>query len=342
MDRKSFISLVSQAVPGLALVNSNHDSKEALKPKVPPFLKKGDVIGVTCPSGFISQDEIIPAMQKMEEWGFRVKVGKTVNLRDFTFAGTDEDRITDLQEMLDDRSINAIMLGRGGYGAVRIVDRMDFSHFRKAPKWIMGFSDATVFHSHLQHVFGIASIHCKMCNSFPDDWATATSEQVLSIDSIRQALTGESIQYPVANNVYNKHGEGTGILTGGNLSILENLAATASDNQTKGKILFIEETGEYLYNIDRMFWNLARTGKLAHLAGLIVGGMKYKPDDPGEEFGKTIIDIVLEKVAGYSYPVCFDFPVGHQKENYALKCGVEHRLEVTPDELKLTDKSIRK
>ena len=168
-----------------------------------------------------------------------------------------------------------------------------------------------------------------MCNSFPDDWNKAEPIQIETILSIKQALTGQKMKYPVPVNPLNKPGKAEGTLIGGNLKLIETLAGTKSDLHTANKILFVEDTGEYLYSIDRMFWNLKRTGKLEKLAALIIGGFKIKPDDPGEEFGRTIQDIVLEKVKDYHYPVCFDFPVGHQRNNYALKCGVKHRLQVS-------------
>jgi len=138
-------------------------------------------------------------------------------------------------------------------------------------------------------------------------------------------------------NVFNKPGRAEGALIGGNLKMIETLAGTKSDIRTTNKILFVEDTGEYLYSIDRMFWNLKRTGKLEKLAGLVIGGFKIKPDDPGEEFGRTVQEIVLEKVKEYRYPVCFDFPVGHQRNNYALKCGVKHRLDITSSTVSLTE-----
>ncbi|MGH2566648.1 MAG: S66 peptidase family protein, partial [Ginsengibacter sp.] len=229
-------------------------------------------------------------------------------------------------------------LGRGGYGAVRIIDAINFEKFSKHPKWIIGFSDATVFHSHINKNFGIATIHSKMCNSFPSNLEVVTKEQIDSIDSIRKCLVGDKMQYESLTNAYNKTGIAEGILIGGNLSILENLAASESDINTAGKILFIEEVEEYLYNIDRMLWNLKRSGKFDQLKGFIAGGFnKIKPDDPGEDFGKTVYEMILEKVNEYDYPVCFDFPVGHQKENYALKCGVKHQLNVSDSSVTLVE-----
>ncbi len=338
MNRKHFLSSLAPLISVASAVKERGFAlQEEHVVRIPPYLNKGDIIGITCPSGFITLEEVLPAVTKMQDWGFEIRIGDTVGLKDFTFAGTDDQRRQDLQAMLDDPEIKAIMPGRGGYGAVRIIDDVDFKKFSLKPKWILGFSDATVIHSHLNRNFGIASIHCKMCNSFPDDWSLAEQSQIDSIESIRKSLIGEKINYAVKNNVNNKEGMGEGILVGGNLSILENLAGTNSDINTDNKILFLEEVGEYPYSIDRMLWNLKRTQKFNKLKGLIIGGFKNKPDDPGEEFGKTIYDMILEKTSQCNFPVCFDFPVGHQKENYALKCGVKHRLEIANDKVLLSE-----
>jgi len=278
----------------------------------------------------------------LQEWGFESSVGKTIGARDLSFAGNDELRALDLQQMLDDQTIDAILFARGGYGALRVIDRLDFSTFVKHPKWIIGFSDATVFHSHINKNFGIATLHSKMCNSFPDDWSKAEQSQIDSIESIRKCLTGDLMEYSSVVNSNNRTGSAEGILTGGNLSILQTLAGTKSDINTAGKILFVEEVEEYLYNVDRMFWNLKRTGKLDKLGALVVGGFnKLRPDDPGEEFGRSVYEIVSTVVKEYSYPVCFDFPVGHQKNNFALKCGVKHKLVVNDNECSLIETRLK-
>ncbi len=334
MNRKYFLSslaLLSVAVPFLttsAVSISANASEKSRLPRVPPYLKPGDTIGITCPAGFIELTQILPSVKLMESWGYRVRIGKTVGARDFTLGGTDEERRADLQQMLDDDQINAIMCARGGYGAVRIIDQLNFKHFAKHPKWILGFSDITVLHCHLSRKLNIASIHSKMCNSFPADWSLADPVQIETILSIRQALSGQELGYKALFNNANRLGNAQGVLVGGNLSIIENMAGSMSALDTTDKILFLEDTGEYLYGIDRMLWNLKRSGKLAYLKGLIIGGFKVKQADEDEDFGKTIEMIVLEKVNEYNYPVCFDFPVGHQKNNFALKCGVKHNLEV--------------
>lgn len=329
MNRKDFLSTVVPFVSVASSFGKTNSKKTTVSHKIPPYLKKGDKIGITCPAGSISIEECQAAINKMQEWGFNIHVGDTVGLKDFSFAGTDEERAEDLQQMLDDNSIKAIMLARGGYGAVRIIDKIDFSKFVKKPKWIIGFSDATVFHCHINNRYGIATIHSKMCNSFPDDFSLATPAQVASIDSIRQCLIGEKMKYERPVNCENRNGVGTGPLVGGNLSIIEMLDGSVSRLETDGKILFIEDVGEYLYKIDGMLWNLKRSKRLDKLKGLIIGEFVIKPDDPGEDFGISLKEMVMEKVKNFHYPVCFDFPVGHVRENYALKCAVTHRLSVS-------------
>jgi len=330
MNRKHFLSSFIAATAALPAFKTlaNTIESESSSFKIPPYLKAGDTIGITSPAGYITLEQIEPSVLQMQSWGFTIKVGDTIGKRDFIYGGTDEERLANFQQMLNDPNVKAIMCARGGYGFVRIIDQLDFSAFKRNPKWIIGFSDITVIHCHLSKNFGIASIHSKMCNSFPDDWAKAEPIQIETILSIKNALTGEQMGYTASLNSNNRFGKTDGILVGGNLSIIETLAGSNSDLDTKNKILFIEDTGEYLYSIDRMLWNLKRSGKLKNLKGLIVGGFKVKPDDAGEEFGKTIYDIVLEKVKEYTYPVAFDFPVGHQRNNFALKCGANHTFIV--------------
>ncbi|MET0243218.1 MAG: LD-carboxypeptidase [Flavitalea sp.] len=334
MHRKSFLSFLATAsVSPKLMASSDFDEQPASPFVIPPNLRKGDTIGITCPAGFITLEAIQPSLKLMQSWGFNIKIGATVGKRDFSFGGTDAERLDDFQKMIDDPSVKAIMCARGGYGAVRFVDKLRLDKLITNPKWIIGFSDITVIHSHLARNARVASIHSKMCNSFPDEWAKADAVQAGTILSIRDALNGTELNYNVLPSKFNKAGEARGILVGGNLKTLETLAGTRSDLPTDNCILFIEDTNEYLYSIDRMVRNLARTGKLAKLAALIIGGFKVKPDDPGEEFGRSLYEIVLEQVNGNAYPVCFDFPVGHQKNNFALKCGVEHFLKVSDAEV---------
>jgi muramoyltetrapeptide carboxypeptidase len=339
MERKNFIqssfaAIAGTGLPALAKIEMIEDETLFL---APPALKANDLIGITAPAGYITTAEIQSAIRKMESWGYKILIGDTIDKRDFTFGGTDEERAKDFQQMLDDPKIKAIMCARGGYGAVRIIDKLNWEKFKAKPKWIIGFSDVTVFHSHLNRNLGIASIHSKMCNSFPDDWSLAESIQIETIESIQQALSGVKMHYTAVPHLQNKHGVGEGVLIGGNLKMLETLTGTKSDLNTAGKILFVEDTGEYMYNVDRMFWNLKRTGKLSQLKGLIIGGFKIKVDEEADDFGRTLQDVVLEKIKSYRYPVCFDFPVGHQRNNYALKCGIRHRLSISAEHVTLKE-----
>lgn len=340
MKRKDFLSSViplGAVFSDIALGKHPVFNEPGTSIKTPPYLQTGDVIGICCVAGYITLEDVQPSINKMKEWGFEIKLGNTIGKKDFTFGGTDEERLNDLQQMLDDKNIKAIMCARGGYGSVRIIDKINFTKLVAYPKWIIGFSDVTVLHCHINRNFNIASLHSKMCNSFPVDWSNAEPVQIDSIESIRKCLSGERMNYTFVPNVKNKTGAAEGTLIGGNLKTIETLAGTASDINTDGKILFVEDTDEYLYSIDRMFWNLKRTSKLSKLKGLIIGGFKTKKDDEGEEFGKTLEDIVLEKITEYNYPVCFDFPVGHQKNNVALKCGIKHQVIVNSIQCTLTE-----
>jgi muramoyltetrapeptide carboxypeptidase len=289
----------------------------------PPYLKKDSVIGITCPSGYVSADRVSFAIESLKLWGFQVKVGNTIGTEHFYFSGNDDARLHDLQQMLDNPEIDAILMGRGGYGMSRIIDRIDFTGFLKHPKWICGFSDITVLHSHIHTAFGIPTMHSPMCGAFKPD--------TLNTDYIKNfyaALTGESLFYHTTPSPYNRKGTAEGVLVGGNIAILAHLTGSASDIDTDGKIIFIEDIGEYLYNVDRMMLNLKRSGKLSKLKGLIVGGLTDMQDTE-RPFGQSIEDIIADKVKEYHYPVCFNFPVGHQDVNFTLKLGMPHKMMVT-------------
>jgi muramoyltetrapeptide carboxypeptidase len=289
----------------------------------PPFLKHGSVIGITCPSGYVSNDRVAHATITLQRWGFEVRLGATVDTEHFYFSGTDEARLADLQAMLDDPDIDAILMGRGGYGMSRIIDELDFKAFLKNPKWICGFSDIVVLQNHLQSRFEMPSLHSPMCGAFKPE-----TENEDYLKTLYAALTGESIYYHVSRSPYNRPGIAKATLTGGNLAILAHLTGSASEVDTEDKILFIEDIGEYLYNADRLLLNLKRAGKLDHLKGLIVGGFT-EMQDTERPFGQTIEEIIWDKVKEYDYPVCFHFPCGHQDINYTLTLGVEHKLIVT-------------
>jgi muramoyltetrapeptide carboxypeptidase len=339
LKRKHFISSALVAFSSLqAFAQDNVVAAPDSGPvKTPPYLHPGDIIGIASPAGYISTEDCLDAVNTLQAWGFKVKMGGSVGQRDYSLGGTDAQRLTDLQNLLDDDAVKAIMCARGGYGLARIIDNINFKKFVQHPKWIIGFSDATVMHSHINKNFGIATLHSKMCNSFvaPDK---AEPIQTETLDSIRRSLIGEKINYPIPINAMNRKGSVTGKLVGGNLKTLETLIGTNSEPDTKNKLLFLEDTGEYMYSLDRMFLQLKRAGMLEQLAGLMIGGFKIKKDDEGEEFGRTLEQVVMEKVSGYNYPVCFDFPVGHQKNNFALKCGVLHELNVQENAVSLKEK----
>jgi muramoyltetrapeptide carboxypeptidase len=291
--------------------------------KIPPYLKKGNTIGITCPAGYMIKEKAQTCIDTLQDWGYEVRVGKTLGSSSKNyFSGTDEERLNELQAMLDDDNINAILCGRGGYGLGRIIDKIDFAKFKRKPKWIIGFSDITILHCHLNSKLKIASIHAPMAAAFNNDGFK--NEYVLSL---QKALIGKKRKYQCIANPLNKKGTASGELVGGNLALLAHLIGTASDINTKNKILFIEDIGEYIYTVDRMFYQLKRSGKLDKLAGLIIGGFTDMKDTE-RPFGKTVYEIISDIVKEYNYPVCFSFPVSHEKENYALKVGVTYKLEI--------------
>ena len=290
---------------------------------IPPYLQKGDTIGLVCPAGFMPLEKIHTAINTLQQWGFIVKSGTTIGGGSTNyFSAPDEERLNDLQEMMDDKNIKAIMCARGGYGTGRIIDKLSFKKFKKHPKWVIGFSDITVLHSHLYSKYKIASLHAPMAAAFNDD--EYKNEYV---QSLYHALTGTRANYKCETHQFNKTGIAEGILVGGNLALLAHLVGTSSDINTKNKILFIEDIGEYIYNVDRMMYQLKRSGKLDKLAGLIAGRFSDMKDTE-RPFGQTAEEVIRDVVKDYDYPVCFNFPVSHDKENYALKIGVKYTLNV--------------
>lgn len=290
---------------------------------IPPSLRKGDTIGVVCPAGHMPKSRMRTCFKVLrDEWGFRVIEGKTLGSGDGYFSGTDEERAADLQRMLDDDAVDAILCARGGYGVGRIIDRLDLTAFRKRPKWLIGFSDITVLHAHLLSKCGVATIHGPMASAFADGgWRKP------SVQSLHKALRGSRTDLRVDTHPLNRPGTASGVLFGGNLSLLAHLVGTPSEVDLKGKILFIEDVGELLYNIDRMMYQLHRSGRLAGLAGLIVGGFT-ECRDTERPFGRDVLNIISDVVSEYAFPVCFGFPVSHGPENMALKSGLVHQLNI--------------
>ena len=291
--------------------------------KIPPYLKKGDTIGLVCPSGTLPAKKAATCMRTLESWGYKVKIGKTLGTQHHYFSATDEARAADLQEMLDDQNVQAVLCGRGGYGMSRIIDLLDFKNFKKHPKWVIGFSDITLLHNHCTQVLKTASLHAPMAGAFNN--GQSNNEWVLSL---KHALQGKKANYKAAPHALNRTGTATGKLVGGNLTLVAHAVGSVSGLQTKNAILFLEDIGEYKYNIDRMMIQLKRAGMLTNLAGLVVGGFtQTKDSDPA--FGASVYEIIQSAVAEYSYPVCYDFPVSHDKENYAIKHGADYTLQVT-------------
>lgn len=290
--------------------------------KIPPYLKKGDIIGLVAPAGYMPQKKFQQAIKILTNWGYNVLCGKTPGHQYHYFSGTDEERKNDLQQMLDNKDVRAIMCVRGGYGTGRIIDQLDFKKFKQNPKWIIGFSDVTILHSHIFSNYHIATLHAPMAGAFNNgEWKNDY------VQSLRNALSGRKANYKIPLKPYSRSGDVRGTVVGGNLALLTHLLGTRSELDTKNKILFIEDVGEYIYNIDRMLTQMQRSGKLEKLAGLLVGSFNDVKDTT-IPFGKTVQEVIHERVKGYGYPIAFGFPVGHEKGNYALKVGVEYELKV--------------
>jgi muramoyltetrapeptide carboxypeptidase len=289
---------------------------------IPPYLKQGDTIGLVCPSGYMPIEKAETAIRVLKEWGFNVKVGLTVGMKYNYFAGTDIARLADLQEMMNDRDVSAILCARGGYGLSRIIDKLSFKKFNKRPKWIIGYSDITVLHSHLYTQYNIASLHSPMAAAFNND-----GYKNEYVRSMRSAIMGDKANYSCVPHPFNRKGEVSGRLLGGNLSILVHLLGSPSSFDYKNRILFIEDVGEYIYNIDRMLYQLKRAGVFNDIKGLIVGGFTEMKDTQ-IPFGQTVDEVIRDIVSEYDFPVCYNFPVSHTDKNYALKVGVKYKLDI--------------
>ncbi len=299
---------------------------------IPSYLKQGDTVAIIATARKVSEEELNPAKNLFESYGLNVVLGEHIYDSNNQYAGTDKNRATDLQWSLNSHDIKAIIIARGGYGTVKLMEHIDFTEFKKHPKWLVGFSDVTVLHSAI-HNQGIATMHATM----PLTFAKSTEATKSMID----ALFGKLPKIDLEENFSNKPGFATGQLVGGNLSLLYALAGTPYDIDTTDKILFIEDLDEYLYHIDRMMMQLKLSGKLKKLKGLIVGGMTDMKDNT-IPFGKFPEEIILDAVADYNYPVCFDFPAGHINRNLAICFGKEIELHVSDEKtyISYSDKSI--
>lgn len=340
MKRKDFLNRLVAASAGFFLAKTGYSRPDPIhftgNPLVPSYLKPGDTIGITCPASPVDKEDLSDCASALERWGFKIAYGKTVNRHWQRFGGTDDERAADLQQMLDDDHIDAILFGRGGYGIMRMIDKLDWSSFAKKPKWLVGFSDVTAIHCHVHSLYGIPTIHADMGNGF-------SKEEDPSSLSLKKMLTGVHQPYRADPFSLNRNGEAYGKLVGGNLSLIAAMQGSKSALDTNGKLLLIEDVSEYKYTIDRMMLNLKRSGKLDNLAGLIVGGFTATKKEEEEiqpvrdKFLLTVEELIYEKVKEYNYPVCFHFPSGHQKLNLALKLGMNYHLQVTSSQTFLSE-----
>jgi muramoyltetrapeptide carboxypeptidase len=287
--------------------------------KRPAFLKKNDQVAVVATAKNFPAAQLDTGLSMLESWGLKLRLGKNIYKEHHQFAGTDKERLKDLQQALDNKNIKAVFCARGGYGTNRIIDEIDLKQFRQNPKWVIGYSDVTVLHCLLQNE-GFQSIHSTMPLLFGKD-------SPASVESLRKILFGEDIQYEIQTDPFNRKGKAEGILIGGNLSILQSMIGTPTDFDTRKRILLLEDIDEYLYRLDRMMIHLKRAGKLKNLSGLVVGHLTDMKDND-TAFGKTAKEIVLESVRDYKFPVCFNFPAGHEKENMALSLGAKINLKI--------------
>lgn len=294
--------------------------------KKPNYLKPQDKVAIVCTARKFSAEDAKPAMDLLKSWNLVPVLGSTIGLDNFQLGGSDEERAADFQAQLDNPEIKAIWIARGGYGSVRIIDKLNFDKFLENPKWIVGFSDITVLHSHI-NTLRVSTIHGIMPYTVPNTIET-------SIESLRKALFGEVLLYQIPSQSDNRIGKATGELVGGNLSIIYSLLGSNSSVDTNNKILYIEDLDEYLYHIDRMMQNLKRNGYFNNLKGLIVGGMTDMHDN-SIPFGLDAIGIIKDVCAEYDFPICFDFPAGHIKDNRALRLGEQISFEVTADKVEV-------
>ena len=287
----------------------------------PPFLKPNDQIRVVSPSGSIEPKYIVGAKKTLNSWGLNATEGKFARTKYGRFAGTEAQRIADLQEALDDSAVNAILCSRGGYGVAQIIDKLDFSTFVKSPKWLVGFSDITILHNAISNL-GVASVHGIMAKHL-----TQFSPDSIHVQKCREILFGQMPTYAIQKHKLNRVGTAQGKLIGGNLSVLIGLRGSQFDSDYKNNILFIEDIAERPYHIDRMIQNLRFSGVLAQLSGLVVGQFSDCEEDPLMK--KSVTQIIASAVSEYDYPVCFNFPAGHVDDNLPLIMGESVQFEVT-------------
>jgi len=294
----------------------------------PPYLKAGDTVAIVAPSGVLKNrtKEITRAKELLESWQLKVVVGDHLFSKDNHFAGTDQERCEDFQKALDNPNIKAIWSARGGYGTVKILDKLDYTKFLQQPKWVIGYSDITALHNQL-HTKGVESIHAIMCVSLPED----LSKIEKSIDTFKAAIFGESINYTLKGSSYNRVGGTSGELVGGNLTILHTMLGSNTSINVSGKILFIEEIGEYKYHIDRMLQSLKRAGYFDYCKGVIVGDMSRMRKNT-TLWGSSVEQLVLDALEDYNFPIAFNMPAGHEDDNRAMIMGRRINLVVSKEQ----------
>ncbi|WP_298555817.1 LD-carboxypeptidase [uncultured Algibacter sp.] len=303
--------------------------------KQPPYLKAGDTVAIVAPSGILKNriGEVQQAQALLKNWGLHSVIGKYVFNKANHFAGTDDERCEDFQNALDNPKIKAIWCARGGYGTVRILDNLDFSKFKQNPKWVIGYSDITAIHNQI-HNEGVESLHAMMCVSLPKD----ESEIEASISTFKNTLFGNPLSYTLKGSSYNKTGTASGQLVGGNLTMLHTMLGSKTSIDTSGKILFIEEIGEYKYHIDRMLQSLKRAGYFDNCKGVIVGDMT-KLRKNTTLWGTSIEQLVLDALADYNFPIAFNMPAGHEPDNRTLILGRTTQLTVDKDKSSIVFKN---
>ena len=308
-----------------AMISQNVNFKNPTENLIqPPYLKAGDTVAIVAPSGILKHrnEEVERAKRLLKQWNLNVVVGKHVFNQANHFAGTDQERCEDFQNALDNPSVKAIWCARGGYGTVRILDKLDYTKFLEQPKWIIGYSDITALHNQI-HNLGVQSLHAMMCVSLPKD----ESEVEQTIATFKKAIFGETLSYTLEGSKYNQTGEVRAPIVGGNLTMLHTMLGSKTSVDTSGKILFIEEIGEYKYHIDRMLQSLKRAGYFDHCKGVIVGDMT-KLRKNTTLWGTSIEQLILDALADYDFPIAFNMPAGHEEDNRALILGRNATLKV--------------